>query len=83
MNVVTVWWCLFNNPKSYVPFQFSLERHITAIKLQELYRKRQEEKEKEEMEMRNIYQPSFKMKFKGHRNARTMVSLKITEILEP
>ncbi|XP_071137379.1 DDB1- and CUL4-associated factor 6-like isoform X1 [Mytilus edulis] len=51
----------------------SLERHITAIKLQELYRKRQEEKEKEEMEMRNIYQPSFKMKFKGHRNARTMI----------
>ena len=25
------------------------------------------------MEMRNVYQPTFKMKFKGHRNARTMV----------
>ncbi|OWF47489.1 DDB1- and CUL4-associated factor 6 [Mizuhopecten yessoensis] len=51
----------------------TLERHITAIRLQELYRKRQEEREKEEMELRNIHQPSFTTKFRGHRNARTMI----------
>ncbi|XP_060063291.1 DDB1- and CUL4-associated factor 6-like [Ylistrum balloti] len=51
----------------------TLERHITAIRLQELYRKRQEEREKEEMELRNIHQPTFTSKFRGHRNARTMI----------
>ncbi|KAJ8315334.1 hypothetical protein KUTeg_007484 [Tegillarca granosa] len=51
----------------------TLERHVNAIRLQELYRKRQEEKEKEEMEMKNIHQPGVTMKYKGHRNARTMI----------
>ena len=32
----------------------TLERHITAIRLQELYKKRQEERENEEIEMRSI-----------------------------
>ena len=52
----------------------TLERHITAIRLQELYKKRQEERENEEIEMRSIHQPLHKIKFKGHRNARTMVT---------
>ncbi|XP_061176585.1 DDB1- and CUL4-associated factor 6-like [Saccostrea echinata] len=51
----------------------TLERHITAIRLQELYKKRQEERENEEIEMRSIHQPLHKIKFKGHRNARTMI----------
>ncbi|KAK3107632.1 hypothetical protein FSP39_018774, partial [Pinctada imbricata] len=51
----------------------TLDRHITAIRLQEMYRKKQEEKEKEEMELRNVYQPEHTIKFKGHRNARTMI----------
>lgn len=53
----------------------TLERHITAIRLQELYKKRQEERENEEIETRSIHQPLHKIKFKGHRNARTMVEL--------
>lgn len=53
----------------------TLERHITAIRLQELYKKRQEERENEEIETRSIHQPLHKIKFKGHRNARTMVRL--------
>lgn len=51
----------------------TLERHITAIRLQELYKKRQEERENEEIETRSIHQPLHKIKFKGHRNARTMI----------
>lgn len=57
----------------------TLERHITAIRLQEMYRKRQEEKEKEEMELRNIFQPNVKVKYRGHRNARTMVKSHIVK----
>ncbi|XP_062611161.1 DDB1- and CUL4-associated factor 6-like [Saccostrea cucullata] len=51
----------------------TLERHITAIRLQELYKKRQEDRENEEIEMKSIHQPLHKIKFKGHRNARTMI----------
>ena len=43
-------------------------------------RKRQEQKEKEEMELTNVYQPPFTTKFKGHRNARTMVSVLIKNL---
>ena len=34
-----------------------MERNIAALRLQELYRKRQEEREKEEREMMNLKQP--------------------------
>ncbi len=46
---------------------------MAARRLQWLYRKRQEEREKEECEMKNVLQPAMKRIYKGHRNARTMV----------
>ena len=51
-----------------------LERNMAAIRLQELYRKRQAEREREEQEMMNVHHPKVKISYKGHRNARTMVS---------
>ncbi|KAK6170174.1 hypothetical protein SNE40_018634 [Patella caerulea] len=47
------------------------ERHIAAFKLQTAYRKRQEVREQQEM--KDVYQPKTKRKYKGHRNARTMI----------
>ena len=55
-----------------------MERNLAAIRLQELYRKRQEQREKEEREMMNLKQPVVKQIFRGHRNARTMVSIHST-----
>lgn len=57
----------------------NMERNIAALRLQELYRKRQEEREKEEREMMNLKQPVVKQVFRGHRNARTMVRLYISQ----
>ena len=53
----------------------SREENLAARRLQWLYRKRQEEREKEECEIKNVQQPAMKRVYKGHRNARTMVSL--------
>lgn len=50
-----------------------MERNLAALRLQELYRKRQDQREKEEREMMNLKQPAVKQVFRGHRNARTMV----------
>ncbi|XP_071114016.1 DDB1- and CUL4-associated factor 6-like [Haliotis cracherodii] len=47
------------------------ERHFAALRLQTAYRKRQEEKEQQEM--KHVFQPKTKIKFRGHRNARTMI----------
>ncbi len=52
-----------------------MERNLAALRLQELYRKRQDEREKEEREMLNLHQPAVKQVYRGHRNARTMVHL--------
>ena len=49
-----------------------MERHIAALRLQTAYRKRQEKKDLQEM--KDVFQPETKMKYQGHRNARTMVS---------
>ncbi|XP_041354673.1 DDB1- and CUL4-associated factor 6-like isoform X2 [Gigantopelta aegis] len=48
-----------------------VERHIAALRLQTAYRKRQEKKELQEM--KDVFQPEMKMKYQGHRNARTMI----------
>ncbi|XP_064628724.1 DDB1- and CUL4-associated factor 6-like isoform X2 [Lineus longissimus] len=47
--------------------------NAVAKRLQRMYRKRQEEREKEEDAMRNVHEPAVKMVYKGHRNARTMI----------
>ncbi|CAI9729365.1 DDB1CUL46-likeassociated and CUL4-associated factor 6-like [Octopus vulgaris] len=50
------------------------KRNIAKAKLQEYYRRKKEERLKEEQEaMNRVFQASIKTKFKGHRNARTMI----------
>ncbi|XP_018422515.1 PREDICTED: DDB1- and CUL4-associated factor 6 isoform X2 [Nanorana parkeri] len=48
-------------------------RRSAAARIQELFRRRKERKELEEMDMQNVRQPSSKIVFKGHRNSRTMI----------
>ncbi|XP_005993458.1 DDB1- and CUL4-associated factor 6 isoform X7 [Latimeria chalumnae] len=48
-------------------------RRSAAARIQELFRRRKERKEMEEMESQNIRRPSIKMMYKGHRNSRTMI----------
>ncbi|XP_068125295.1 DDB1- and CUL4-associated factor 6 isoform X2 [Hyperolius riggenbachi] len=50
-----------------------LTRRSAAARIQELFRRRKERKELEEMDMQNVRQPSSKIVFKGHRNSRTMI----------
>uniref|UniRef100_A0A8C5P6U1 DDB1 and CUL4 associated factor 6 n=1 Tax=Leptobrachium leishanense TaxID=445787 RepID=A0A8C5P6U1_9ANUR len=50
-----------------------LTRRSAAARIQELFRRRKERKELEEMDMQNVHQPSSKMVYKGHRNSRTMI----------
>ena len=51
----------------------TLDRNAAAMRLQKLYRKRQEEREREEEELLKLPCPAVKNVFRGHRNARTMV----------
>ncbi|XP_056413674.1 DDB1- and CUL4-associated factor 6 isoform X3 [Hyla sarda] len=48
-------------------------RRSAAARIQELFRRRKERKELEELDMQNIHQPSSKLVYKGHRNSRTMI----------
>ncbi|CAH2221177.1 DDB1- and CUL4-associated factor 6 isoform X1 [Pelobates cultripes] len=50
-----------------------LTRRSAAARIQELFRRRKERKELEEMDMQNVRQPSSKIVYKGHRNSRTMI----------
>ncbi|KAG8451111.1 hypothetical protein GDO86_003397 [Hymenochirus boettgeri] len=53
--------------------QASQNRRSAAARIQELFRRRKERKELEEMDMQNVHQPSSKVVYKGHRNSRTMI----------
>ncbi|XP_067849016.1 DDB1- and CUL4-associated factor 6 isoform X3 [Heptranchias perlo] len=48
-------------------------RRSAAARIQELFRRRKEKKEMEELETQNIRKPTIKMVYKGHRNSRTMI----------
>ncbi|XP_077151584.1 DDB1- and CUL4-associated factor 6 isoform X3 [Ranitomeya variabilis] len=50
-----------------------LTRRSAAARIQELFRRRKERKELEELDMQNILQPPSKLVYKGHRNSRTMI----------
>ena len=75
---------MFSSPTQtlFLCFRPNLDRHTAALRLQAMCRKRQEKKEKEEMDLKNVYQPQFTAKFKGHRNARTMVGACINHHLQ-
>ncbi|XP_069612726.1 DDB1- and CUL4-associated factor 6 isoform X7 [Ranitomeya imitator] len=51
----------------------SQNRRSAAARIQELFRRRKERKELEELDMQNIRQPPSKLVYKGHRNSRTMI----------
>uniref|UniRef100_A0A4W3IKB3 Ddb1 and cul4 associated factor 6 n=1 Tax=Callorhinchus milii TaxID=7868 RepID=A0A4W3IKB3_CALMI len=48
-------------------------RRSAAARIQELFRRRKEKNEMEELEAQNIRKPTIKMVYKGHRNSRTMI----------
>ncbi|KAG8562814.1 hypothetical protein GDO81_015825, partial [Engystomops pustulosus] len=48
-------------------------RRSAAARIQELFRRRKERKELEELDMQNVRQPPLKLVYKGHRNSRTMI----------
>nr|XP_033796934.1 DDB1- and CUL4-associated factor 6 isoform X5 [Geotrypetes seraphini] len=50
-----------------------LMRRSAAARIQELFRRRKERKEMEELDMQSIRRPSAKMMYRGHRNSRTMI----------
>ncbi|XP_041439089.1 DDB1 and CUL4 associated factor 6 S homeolog isoform X2 [Xenopus laevis] len=50
-----------------------LTRRSAAARIQELFRRRKERKELEEMDMQNVHQPFSKVVYTGHRNSRTMI----------
>lgn len=50
-----------------------IHRRSAVARIQELFRRRKERKEMEELETLNIRRPLIKMVYKGHRNSRTMV----------
>lgn len=54
-------------------FLFIIYRRSAVARIQELFRRRKERKEMEELETLNIRRPLIKMVYKGHRNSRTMV----------
>lgn len=55
---------------------------MAKSRLQEYYRRQKEERLKEEQEaMNRVFQATIKTKFKGHRNARTMVRHYDTSLL--
>ncbi|XP_078514458.1 DDB1- and CUL4-associated factor 6 isoform X2 [Lissotriton helveticus] len=49
------------------------QRRSAAARIQELFRRRKERKEMEEMDTQSIRWPSAKMIYRGHRNSRTMI----------
>ncbi|XP_062830996.1 DDB1- and CUL4-associated factor 6 isoform X2 [Anolis carolinensis] len=49
------------------------DRRSAVARIQELFRRRKERKEMEELETLNIRRPLIKMVYKGHRNSRTMI----------
>ncbi|XP_069492565.1 DDB1- and CUL4-associated factor 6 isoform X2 [Ambystoma mexicanum] len=49
------------------------QRRSAAARIQELFRRRKERKEIEEMDTHSIRWPSAKMIYRGHRNSRTMI----------
>ncbi|KAM3934421.1 DDB1- and CUL4-associated factor 6 isoform 2-T5 [Leptodactylus fuscus] len=51
----------------------SQNRRSAAARIQELFRRRKERKELEELDMQNVRQPPSKLVYKGHRNSRTMI----------
>ncbi|XP_040280063.1 DDB1- and CUL4-associated factor 6 isoform X3 [Bufo bufo] len=55
------------------PVSDRLTRRSAAARIQELFRRRKERKELEEIDMQNIQQPPSKLVYKGHRNSRTMI----------
>ncbi|XP_044144187.1 DDB1- and CUL4-associated factor 6 isoform X2 [Bufo gargarizans] len=55
------------------PVSDRLTRRSAAARIQELFRRRKERKELEEIDMQNIRQPPSKLVYKGHRNSRTMI----------
>uniref|UniRef100_A0A8C6VN61 DDB1- and CUL4-associated factor 6 n=1 Tax=Naja naja TaxID=35670 RepID=A0A8C6VN61_NAJNA len=54
-------------------FLFIIYRRSAVARIQELFRRRKERKEMEELETLNIRRPFIKMVYKGHRNSRTMI----------
>ncbi|XP_029434949.1 DDB1- and CUL4-associated factor 6 isoform X2 [Rhinatrema bivittatum] len=50
-----------------------LMRRSAAARIQELFRRRKERKEMEELDTQSIRRPSPKMVYRGHRNSRTMI----------
>ncbi|XP_009580455.1 PREDICTED: DDB1- and CUL4-associated factor 6-like, partial [Fulmarus glacialis] len=48
-------------------------RRSAVARIQELFRRRKERKEMEELETLNIRRPLIKVVYKGHRNSRTMI----------
>uniref|UniRef100_A0A8C0ETI2 DDB1- and CUL4-associated factor 6 n=1 Tax=Bubo bubo TaxID=30461 RepID=A0A8C0ETI2_BUBBB len=50
-----------------------LSLRSAVARIQELFRRRKERKEMEELETLNIRRPLIKMVYKGHRNSRTMI----------
>ncbi|XP_064594963.1 DDB1- and CUL4-associated factor 6-like [Liolophura sinensis] len=50
-----------------------LERNVAAIRLQNFYRKKHAEREEKDLDAIQVYQPKVKRKYRGHRNARTMI----------
>ncbi|XP_074122624.1 DDB1- and CUL4-associated factor 6 isoform X8 [Sminthopsis crassicaudata] len=48
-------------------------RRSAVARIQELFRRRKERKEMEELDTLNIRRPLVKMVYKGHRNSRTMI----------
>ncbi|XP_073431675.1 DDB1- and CUL4-associated factor 6 isoform X5 [Dendrobates tinctorius] len=58
---------------STIRLDFTDEWRSAAARIQELFRRRKERKELEELDMQNICQPPSKLVYKGHRNSRTMI----------
>lgn len=61
------------NGLSIVFSLYVIHRRSAVARIQELFRRRKERKEMEELETLNIRRPLIKMVYKGHRNSRTMV----------
>ncbi|XP_075709649.1 DDB1- and CUL4-associated factor 6 isoform X2 [Rhinoderma darwinii] len=62
-----------NNTVRLPPRVQSQNRRSAAARIQELFRRRKERKELEELDMQNIRLPPSKLVYKGHRNSRTMI----------
>lgn len=64
---------MFRDGLSVVFSLSAIYRRSAVARIQELFRRRKERKEMEELETLNIRRPLIKMVYKGHRNSRTMV----------